>query len=94
MEKKRHNEDESVQETRTALPYGANIEDNDDPKEKRGVIKPWYKVHDTDEDAEEENRWTNLNENESWILRLCNVLFPISLCRCSNMSWRLCVKCW
>lgn len=62
--KQKLNEDEGVEDTRTGFAYGANIDDDDDDEEERGTMKPWYEMEDADDDTEEDNRWTNLADDE------------------------------
>lgn len=54
-------EREDVDDTRTGIAYGANIDDDDDDEEDKGNLKKWWQMDDEEEEDEDENRWSQLD---------------------------------
>lgn len=57
-------EQEGVEQPRTGIVYGANIDDEEDDEEDKDNLKKWWEMDDEDEEDEEENRWTGIAEAE------------------------------
>lgn len=63
--KVKNEEREDVDDPRTGIVYGANVDDDDDDEEDKGNFKKWWEMDDEEEEDDDENRWGDL-DTETW----------------------------